>query len=488
MSKETNRLRSGIVTSLDAAAQSFGFIGPVFVVAFLTNYVASGAGYATPLAALISGLASIAIGYVIAQFAIRYKAAGSIYTYLAQVLGPSHGFMGGWIYMFGVMALTIAIVPAVAGWISGFLRDYASINVSWLAVMGAEVIALYLLSYFDVRHSTRFQLTVVAVSVLAVLALALTIILTGGAAGNSLAPFSPVSAGGIGNLAFGLVFGLLLYTGYESAAVLAEETSDSKRVIPLAIVGSAALATIFYVIITYAYAIGFGPEGASAWPDDAAVLFTMAAMYWGEWAVPLFFAIAIIDAFVVATATLNTIARVLYAMGRDGALPSVLGRTHSKYQTPHIANGVVLILALMIALCFSQTEGSWELELGLLGGVGGIAVELTYIYTAVAAIVHFRRVLGREYSIFKHLVVPIIALVAPSAALYGSVLPQGGILNAMPYVVLIWLVTGIVVIRVLHANKSALISKIGTNLGIEEIALTTSPTQSDSTKTEGKKQ
>lgn len=473
MSEQTHRLRSNVITSLDAAAQSFGFVGPVFVVAFLTSFVAMGAGLATPLAALISGLASIAVGYVIAQFAIRHKAAGSIYTYIARTFGPLHGFMGGWIYMFAVLMLTMAIVAGVAGWTSSFLADFVGINIPWLVILLIELIILFLLSYFDVRYSTRVQLTIVTISVLVVLALAFTIIFIGGAEGNMIAPFLPGTADSLGGLAFGLIFGMLLYTGYESAAVLAEEAKDNKTAIPMAVIGSAVLATVFYVIVTYAYAIGYGTINASAWAQEEAVLFAMGAMYWGEWSIPLLFAMAIIDAFAVAMACLNTVARVVFAMARDGALPRILGRTQATYQTPHMANGAVLILGLLFALLFIPIAGnvqtSWDLQFGFLAGMGAIAVEIIYIYVAIAAIFYFKRVMKSQFSFFKHLVVPIIAIIAPAAALYGSLLPQGGLLNYMPYVVLIWILLGLVIISRLNHFQPDLVAKLGRDLGVEDI-------------------
>lgn len=470
MSHQPHRLRSNVVTSLDAAAQSFGFVGPVFVVAFLTTFVAMGAGFASPLATLISGLASIAVGYVVAQFAIRHHAAGSIYTYIARTFGPVHGFMGGWIYMFAVLCLTMAILAGVAGWTSGFLADFVGLNVHWLIVLVIELAVLFLLTYYDIRYSTRTQLTIVTISVLVVLALALTIIFQGGAEGNTIAPFLPGSAGSLGGLAFGLVFGMLLYTGYESAAVLAEEAKD-KSAIPLAVIGSATLATVFYVIVTYAYAIGFGATNADAWAADEAVLFTMGAMYWGEWSIPLLFALAIVDAFAVAMACLNTVARVVYAMARDGALPRALGRTQATYQTPHMANGAVLALGLLVALLFipiaGGIAGSWELQFGFLAGMGAIAVEIIYVYIAVAALFYFRRVMKDNFSVFKHVVVPIIAIVAPAAALYGSLLPQGGLLNYMPYVVLVWIVLGLIMIIRMRASQPEMVAKLGHDLGVE---------------------
>jgi len=110
MSEPVYKLRSGIITSLDAAAQSVGYIGPVFVIAFVTTYVAAGAaGFATPLAVFIGGIGSIAVGYVVALFAMRHRAAGSLYTYLGKAFGPVFGFMGGWIYIFALLASMVVL-------------------------------------------------------------------------------------------------------------------------------------------------------------------------------------------------------------------------------------------------------------------------------------------------------------------------------------------------------------------------------------------
>jgi amino acid transporter len=193
----------------------------------------------------------------------------------------------------------------------------------------------------------------------------------------------------------------------------------------------------------------------------------MAGMYGGDWLVPIVFAAAIVDGFAVSMATLNTVARVLYHMGRDGALPRVLGRTHPKYQTPHIANGLVLLLGLIVALIFTGVEGGFEAEFGLLAGVGGVAVEVIYIYVSVAGLVYFRRVMGNQWSWFKHGLVPVVAIIAPAAALYGSVQPQGGLLNAIPYIAAGWIGLGILIALALRTSKPDLVAQLGADLGVE---------------------
>jgi amino acid transporter len=144
-----------------------------------------------------------------------------------------------------VLCLTIAIIAGVAGWTTEFLGMIGVQLPSaylWLGVAVVECVVLFLLSYFDVRISTRTQLWLVFGSVSIVVLLALFVLVKGGASGYSLAPFSLSAAGGVQGLAFGMIFAILMYTGFESAAVLAEETADPKRSMPIAIVGTVAAA------------------------------------------------------------------------------------------------------------------------------------------------------------------------------------------------------------------------------------------------------
>jgi amino acid transporter len=279
-------------------------------------------------------------------------------------------------------------------------------------------------------------------------------------------------------LAFGMIFAILMYTGFESAAVLAEETADPKRSMPIAIVGTVAAAVFLYVVVTYAYSIGFGftEDGVKLWADPASpALFSMAGIYVGDWLVAVVFLAAIVDGFAVALGCLTTSARVAFAIARDGALPTILSRTHPTYKTPHIANGVVLGLALLVALGFAVAfppvagaPTAYTIEFGYLAGIGAIAIEVIYVFVSLAAMWWFYRELKQEYNVFKHLIVPLVAVVGAGAALYGSILPQPGLLATMPYVALAWIVFGLLYIVFLRSTKPGLVAQIGRDLSAME--------------------
>ena len=479
MSTEThNQLKKNVLSTWDVVSQSLAFLGPVMSMAFLTGYIAIAAGAAVPLAVFLGGLTMVALGYVVAQFASRVHAAGAIYNYAAKAFGPETGFMGGWVYLFAVLCLTIAIIAGVAGWTTEILMMVGALQAPipylWLGVAVVECAVLFLLSYFDVRISTRTQLWLVFSSVTLVVLIAAYVILKGGAAGHSFVPFSLSAAGGVQGLAFGMIFAILMYTGFESAAVLAEETVDPRRSMPLAIVGTVAAAVLLYIFVTYAYAIGFGVADPSLWQDpNSPALFSIAGMYGGDWLVALVFLAAIVDGFAVALGCLTTSARVTYAIARDGALPSILSRTHPTHKTPHIANGVVLGLSLLAALVFALTfppaagaPAAYTIEFGYLAGIGAISIEVIYVFVSIAAIVWFRRELGKEYSWLKHLLVPLVAIVGSGAALYGSLIPpEDPLLKTMPYVAAGWIGFGLLYIVFLRASRPGLVAQIGRDLG-----------------------
>src|SRR3970040_738721 len=139
-----NQLKKDVLSTWDVISQALAFLGPVMSMAFLTAYIAMAAGSAVPLAVLLGGLTMVALGYVVAQFAMRVHAAGAIYNYAAKAFGPETGFMGGWVYLFAVLMLTIAIIAGVAGWTTEILLMVgvmqAPIPFLWLGVaLGAGV-------------------------------------------------------------------------------------------------------------------------------------------------------------------------------------------------------------------------------------------------------------------------------------------------------------------------------------------------------------
>src|SRR5579875_1964426 len=125
--QEKNTLRRGTLRTSDAIAQSIALLALVMGIALSTSFAANSAGAAAPLAYLVVGLASLCLAYIIIRFTRRIASAGSVYTYIAQGLGPQAGFIGGWMYA-GAFAIGISFVLAIA---SSFLASlFANVHLT----------------------------------------------------------------------------------------------------------------------------------------------------------------------------------------------------------------------------------------------------------------------------------------------------------------------------------------------------------------------
>ena len=133
-------------------------------------------------------------------------------------------------------------------------------------VWGAIALAIVLvLNYFGVRIAVRAMLTFAALSFVPMLILAIVIIAKGGEDGITLSMFNPSETSWLGitggGVLGGVLLGILLFVGFEAAASLGEESHDPHRSIPRAVLFTIAAAGAFYVVMAFAFSIGYGKDG-----------------------------------------------------------------------------------------------------------------------------------------------------------------------------------------------------------------------------------
>ena len=150
-------------------------------------------------------------------------------------------------------------------------------------MLGLVAIGIVLiLNYLGVRIAIRAMLTFAAISFVPMLMLALIIIAKGGAHGNTLTMFNPgeTSLFGVtgGGVLGGVMLGILLFVGFEAAASIGEESSDPHRSIPRALLWTVGVSAVFFVIMAYAFSIGYGKPkvSAGAWAFSTAPVDEMA--------------------------------------------------------------------------------------------------------------------------------------------------------------------------------------------------------------------
>jgi amino acid transporter len=156
-------------------------------------------------------------------------------------------------------------------------------------------------------------------------------------------------------------------------------------------------------------------------------------------------------------------------MARAGALPSFLTRTHPKYKTPTGAlvfqTGINVVLGLLLPLVIGVAN-----VYNLTGTWFTFALAIVYVAANVGLPVYYKREHPDEFNVFKHIVIPAIGTIGLILVVFYSVnpLPDWPI-NLAPFIVLAWLVIGIIVQAVVFTGtRAAVLSKAGAAMGETE--------------------
>src|SRR5579859_3305246 len=421
----------------DVIAQSVGFMGPVFSSAFVIPLVigvisasSKGGGVASPLSVLIAAVGVFALGWIVSNYAKQIYAAGSLYDYVRRGLGERTGTAAGWLYYGGVTVLLTGLLLLIGGYLQSTIQSEFGVNPlpSWLWTL--ILIALIgVILYFGVQISTRSQLALALVSIVVVTIFFITVIVKLGSA-NSVKPFNPSSAAdGWSGIFFGVLYGVLVFVGFETAANLAEETPNPRREIPIAVMATAGIATVFYVLATYVEVAGFHYSLKAITAAAGAPLFALGAPksaggYGGLWIDRLLELVVFFDMLAVAIGCAVSASRGIFAMARDRRIPGVLAVTSRRHDSPLGATAflvgaslVTLALDLWWKGLFALPATPHYFALFAWGSTfGGFALVVVYLLMAIGSLRSYGTAPGR----FWLLVSAVLAIVITAGAIFGS--------------------------------------------------------------------
>jgi len=471
-----NAVGLGRVIALTAA-----FIGPASSIALGLVAAFSFAGTATPFVVLLAFLGSLFASNSVAQLASRLPSAGSLYTYNATTLGRPAGFVSGWMLGFGYFIFVPAGIAAAGTFFSQFFVDAFGLHINENVLLVILLFAVVTLAYRGIAASASVDLIVLVIEMLVILALAATILVKGGPGASGLSAFNPGNTlhGKFSDITLAMVYTVVIFTGFESGAVLGEESSNPRRTVPRGIFGAVIMVGLFYLFVSYSEV--HGVKNIAKFAADPNQLATLTNTYWSSgqaWIIDLAVALSTV-AFVVAS--FNGAVRLAFAMGREGMLPRGLSRL-SQFHTPHVAVVSIGVLSLVIALPISIWQGGF-LAFAYIGAVAGLLLILSYILVSVGVIVAFRRRFVDEFHPVKHVVLPLLAIVIFGIPLVGSFYPKPTYpYNIFPYIALGWVVLGILVAVWLAHNRPEVLSRIGRVFLIEDVPPREVPQVEESTR------
>jgi len=335
------------------------------------------AGPAVLLSFLLAAFAALLSALSYAELASAIPASGSSYTYTYVTLGEIVAWIVGWMLMleYGVSVAAVAV-----GWgeyLNSFLSSFGVTIPAQLANPPGDggvfnipalivVLSCAALLIRGVSESAKINTAMVLLKI--TILIFFSVVALTAFDGSNFSPFLPLGLLGV-TAAAGQVF--FSYIGFDAASTAGEEAKNPRRDLPFAIIGSLAIVTALYLVVTFA------ALGAQNWREDTgqgseAILASIAnRSVGGVWAGDLIALGAIISIFSVVLVTLYGQTRILYAMSRDGLLPQVFTRVNPKTQTPIAAT---LIVALIIAIPASLVSLGQLAEATSIGTLGAFAV------------------------------------------------------------------------------------------------------------------
>ena len=257
-----------------------------------------------------------------------------------------------------------------------------------------------------------------------------------------------------------MIYAITAFAGFEAAAALGEEARNTRRSIPASTIGVVIVAGIFYLLVVCAETFGVGRRGISGFARHPSPLGYLTSQYWSPsalWAIDL---VVMLTGLGFAIAVVNAAIRVLFAMGREQALPASLARLSSR-QTPAVSIGCVAVLALVLGLPLTYVDGGAR-TFGYLAGAGGLSIVLIYLAVNIAAIRAFRTEFRDQFRLWRHLLLPATAAVLFLFPLWGIVHPRAHTLaDLLPFAALGWLCLGAIAVGVLRARRPASFETLG---------------------------
>ncbi len=438
------RLERGVLKLPDIAAATMANIGPAMSFYFSFALIASAAGVASPLTIIMAGIAIALLGNTLAEFSRSIPSTGSFITFIGKTFGPLMAIATTIVICVGYIIAMASVITISGGWTQIILQTQLHINVPWQPLTLFFAAIVFFLMVRGVNLSTKGAGLFFLLE-MAVLILVSIITIATHASSLSLAPFNPTQIkGGITGFGLGFPIAVYMFVGWENSAALAEETDNPRLNVPKAIFISILLMALSYLLFSYATVVSFNYNVTVSSPTD--VPFVIAAQKVSSVLALLAYIAGFTSTIGVLIAGSNSQARLIFNAAREGLLPAWLAKLHPKRRTPWVSFLAFFVIGLGITYVFG-----WNVNpiifFGEVATLGTILIALTYLVSNIALPVYYRRYHPESFSMLKHLILPILGVIAIGFPLWGLVAP--GQLPPVSYFP--WISLAIVAIAFIYA-------------------------------------
>jgi APA family basic amino acid/polyamine antiporter len=390
------------------------------------------------LSFVIAGIVCAVAALCYSELASMVPVAGSAYTYTYAVMGELFAWTVGWALILEYAIGASAVAVGWSGYFVGLMKSWGIIIPPSLAAgpfgggvfnLPAAVIAglVTILLIVGTKESARVNAVLVLVKVTALTVFCILTLPV--LKGEHFSPFIPNGWGtyGVVGAAASIFFA---YVGFDAVSTAAEETKNPQRNVPIGLIGSLGICTIFYLIVAAGAigAIGAQPVrdalGHPFPPGSIELTNQCNAIVAGGVTQPLVCSrealahvlravgyqrvgdLIGVAAFIALPSVVLMMmfgqTRIFFVMARDGLLPEKLASVHPRFRTPHVVTAVTGV-GVMLAAAF--------LPVGKLADYSNSGTLFAFAMVALSVLVLRRTDPGRK----RPFRTPAVGIIAPIA-------------------------------------------------------------------------
>ncbi|ADG87491.1 amino acid permease [Thermobispora bispora] len=410
-----------------------------------TAYAATGV-LAVPLAFIVLGavLGIFSVGYVtMARYTVN---AGAFYAYTSQGIGKPVGVATAWIALIAYSVLQVGLYGVIGPALEPLLTEWFGVAPPWwaIALVGWALTAILGLMRVDVNGRVLAVLLVAEITIVVVYGIAN--LFAPAPTGLNLDVFNPANffVPGVGAL---IALCGAAFSGFEASVVFSEESKDPKRTVPMATYVALGIMTALYTLSAWLMTVPVGKDKIidAARDQSTELLFGLAGQNIGSFAATIGSVLFVTSIFAAMIAFHNTLARYVFALGRENVLPAFFGRT-SPTGSPaagslaQSASGLAVIVIYAVFGLDPLTQLFF-----VAGAFGGLGILLLLLGTSIAVLFFFAKRTDLNETAWRTRIAPAIATVLLLTVLAVAMANFDVVLGVSPDSPLRWVLPGVYV-------------------------------------------
>ena len=424
--ESADRLNRGALSLVDISASTMANIGPAYSFYFSFGLIVVTAGIAAPLTIIAAIIAVALLGNTLSQFSRAQPSTGGFITFVGKTFGGTSAVTTALLVGAGYIIAIASVLAICGGFLSILLHYYLGWNVPWVIFSVLMTAGAIVMMVRGVAVSTKLAGFFFAFELVVLLIVSVAALIKNGGT-LSGAPFNPHNfVNGFSSAAAGFPLAVYLFIGWENSAALAEETGNPRRNVPRAVYLSIALMGFTYLLLAYSTVSGFHDNAKALASTPSGIPFVDLAHGIAPTLAVFVYLAGLTSTLGVLIAAVNSQCRLIFNAGREGLLPSWIGRVNPKRLTP--VNAIFAFVAIGSAIIVGWALGH------LIGGnsgsmvalnfydesatMGTILILVVYFLANLALPFYYRKFRPAEFSVVKHGVLPFLGLIAIAVPLY----------------------------------------------------------------------